>query len=78
MRAEQLTSPVAYHGEGPVWPPRWGGLRWVDMLADDILALTAGGVARRHVGRVAAGPRPGQQGGTLTYLDPLWAPSSCA
>jgi hypothetical protein len=54
MRAEQLTDPVAYHGEGPVWSPRWGGLRWVDMLADDTLGLTAGGVARRHVGRIAA------------------------
>ena len=43
MRAEQLTDPVAYHGEGPVWSPRWGGLRWVDVLADDTLALTAAG-----------------------------------
>ncbi len=33
MRVEQVTDPVAYHGEGPVWSPRWGGLRWVDMLA---------------------------------------------
>jgi pimeloyl-ACP methyl ester carboxylesterase len=32
-RVEQVTDPVAYHGEGPVWSPRWGGLRWVDMLA---------------------------------------------
>ena len=27
MQAEQLTGPVAYHGEGPVWSERWGGLR---------------------------------------------------
>ena len=88
MRAEQVTDPVAYHGEGPVWSPRWGGLRWVDMLAGDILALTASGVIRRHVGRIAAALRPRQPGGavigvergfaledadgTLTYLDPLW------
>ena len=36
MRAEQVTDPVAYHGEGPVWFQRWGGLRWVDMLAGDL------------------------------------------
>ena len=40
MRAEQITDPVAFHGEGPVWSPSWGGLRWVDMLAGDVLSLT--------------------------------------
>ena len=39
MRAEQLTGPVAHHGEGPVWSPGWGGLRFVDMLAGDVLTL---------------------------------------
>jgi sugar lactone lactonase YvrE len=43
VRAEQLTGPVAYHGEGPVWSERWGGLRWVDMLAGDVLSLATGG-----------------------------------
>ena len=38
MQAEQETDPVAYHGEGPVWSERWGGLRWVDMLAGDLPA----------------------------------------
>ena len=33
-----MTDPIAYHGEGPVWSRRWGGLRWVDMLAGDVLA----------------------------------------
>ena len=71
-----------------MWPQRWGGLRWVDMLAGDILTLSASGVGRRHVGRIAAALRPRLQGGavigvergfaledadgTLTYLDPLW------
>lgn len=51
MRAEQVTEPVAYHGEGPVWSDRWGGLRWVDMLAGDVLSLGPDGrVDRRHVG----------------------------
>jgi sugar lactone lactonase YvrE len=37
VRAEQVTGPVTYHGEGPVWSERWGGLHWVDMLAGDVL-----------------------------------------
>lgn len=66
MRAEQLTDPVAFHGEGPVWSPRWGGLRWVDMLAGDVLALEAdGSVERRHVGNICAAVRPRRQGGAV-------------
>src|SRR6185295_4662281 len=70
MRAEQLTDPVAYHGEGPVWSERWGGLRWVDMLTGDILSLTAAGtVNRRHVGSVAAAIRPRRQGGAIIGVE---------
>jgi sugar lactone lactonase YvrE len=66
MRAEQVTGPVAYHGEGPVWSPRWGGLRFVDMLAGDVLQLAAdGSIARRHVGEVAAALRPRRGGGAV-------------
>src|SRR4051794_41913459 len=66
MRVEQVTDPVAYHGEGPAWSPRWGGLRWVDMLAGDLLFLDAdGGVGRRHVGSVAAVVRPRRGGGAV-------------
>jgi sugar lactone lactonase YvrE len=66
MRAEQITEPVAYHAEGPVWSDRWGGLWWVDMLAGDVLSLTAdGAVHRRHVARVAAAVRPRRQGGAV-------------
>jgi sugar lactone lactonase YvrE len=66
VRAEPVTGPVAYHGEGPVWSPRWGGLRWVDMLAGDVLALGAdGGVDRRHVGEVVAALRPRRGGGAV-------------
>jgi len=66
MRAEQVTDPVAYHGEGPVWSERWGGLRWVDMLAGDILSLAAdGALHRRHVGSIAAAIRPRRQGGAV-------------
>src|SRR5690625_7183215 len=65
MRAEQLTDPIAFHGEGPVWSPSWGGLRWVDMLAGDILTLRRDRVERRHVGDVAAAVRPRSRGGAV-------------
>lgn len=66
MQAEQVTDPVTYHGEGPVWSERWGGLRWVDMLAGDVLSLAPdGAVHRRHVGSVAAALRPRRRGGAV-------------
>ncbi|WP_207756767.1 hypothetical protein [Nonomuraea cypriaca] len=59
-----VTDPVAEHGEGPVWSGRWGGLRWVDMLADDVLMLDPDGIVRRrHVARIAAVVRPRVSGG---------------
>jgi sugar lactone lactonase YvrE len=70
MRAEQCTDPVAYHAEGPVWSAAWGGLRWVDMLAGDILALTdAGEITRRHVGTIAAAVRPRRGGGAVIGVE---------
>ena len=70
MRAEQVTDPVAYHAEGPVWSPRWGGLRWVDMLAGDVLSLAADGtVRRRNVGSIAAAVRPRQGGGAVIAVE---------
>lgn len=70
MRAEQVTGPIAYHAEGPVWSPRWGGLRWVDMLAGDVLALTSeGAVTRRHVGSIAAAIRPRARGGMVIGVE---------
>lgn len=70
MHAEQVTDPVAYHGEGPVWSERWGGLRWLDMLAGDVLTLRADGdVERRHVGSVVAAVRPRQSGGAVLALE---------
>jgi sugar lactone lactonase YvrE len=70
MRAEQLTGPVAYHAEGPVWSPAWGGLRWVDMLAGDVLSLQEDGTVRRkHVGDVVAALRPRRGGGAVLALE---------
>lgn len=66
MQAEQVTDPVAFHGEGPVWSNGWGGLRWVDMLAGDLLSLREDGrVDRRHVARIAAALRPRRGGGAV-------------
>jgi sugar lactone lactonase YvrE len=74
MRAGQVTGPVAYHGEGPVWSPRWGpeggALRFVDMLAGDVLRLREdGGVDRLHVGTVAAVVRPRRSGGAVIGVE---------
>jgi sugar lactone lactonase YvrE len=70
MRAEQVSEPIAYHGEGPVWSDRWGGLRWVDMLAGDVLSLQPDGtVGRRHVGSVAAALRPRRGGGAVIGVE---------
>ena len=66
MRAEQVTGSVTYHGEGPVWSPAWGGLRFVDMLAGDVLTLAGdGSLDRRRVGTVAAVVRPRRGGGAV-------------
>ena len=70
MRAEQLTEPVAYHGEGPVWHAGWGGLRWVDMLAGDVLSLADdGAIDRRHISDVAAAVRPRTRGGSVIGVE---------
>src|SRR5215211_5156949 len=68
---EQVTPPVANHGEGPVWHEGWGGLRWVDMLAGDVLALdpVTGQVRRHHLGNVAAALRPRAIGGAVVALE---------
>ncbi len=70
MRAEPVTDPVTYHGEGPVWSASWGGLRFVDMLAGDVLTLTEDGTLdRRHVGTVAAVVRPRRGGGAVIGVE---------
>jgi sugar lactone lactonase YvrE len=83
MQAEALTGPVVEHGEGPVYCARWGGPRFVDMMAGDILELGAdGALSRHHVGSVAAMIRPrrggghvvlGERGLLLADDDDLWA-----
>lgn len=70
MHADQLTDPIAHHAEGPVWADAWGGLRWVDMLAGDVLSLRPdGGVDRRHVAPVVAALRPRKAGGAVLAVE---------
>lgn len=70
MLAERVTDAVAYHGEGPVWSEGWGGLRWVDMLAGDVLSLAADGtVERRHVASVVAALRPRLGAGAVLGIE---------
>src|SRR5689334_19291778 len=70
MRAQQVTSPEVFHGEGPVWHPGWGGLRFVDMLAGDVMTLRAdGSLDRKHVGSVAAVVRPRVGGGAVIGVE---------
>lgn len=66
MLTEQVTDPIARHGECPMWAPAWGGLRWVDLAAGNVLALDASGTVRqRTVGRLAAAIRPYGDGGMV-------------
>ena len=71
MDVEPLTGPIADHGEGPVWSPSWGGLRWVDMTAGEILSFDEHGqVRRRNVGSaIAAVVRPRRGGGAVIGVE---------
>lgn len=79
MRAEEIGPPEAFHAEGPCWHPEWGGLKYVDMLAGDVLSLRAdGGVDRVDVGRVAAAVRPRGAGGAIVATERGFALSTQA
>lgn len=73
-KAEQITGADAEHGEGPVWSPSWGGLRWVDVLQGDLLALRDDGtVTKRHLGPALSAIRPRAGGGMICALDRQFA-----
>jgi sugar lactone lactonase YvrE len=68
IRADQLTEPVSEHGEGPVWWPD-EHLRFVDLLAGDLVDLDGGGtIARTHVADIAATVRPRLGGGAVVAV----------
>lgn len=65
---------MAHHGEGPVWWDGWGGLKFVDMMAGDVLSLQASAeVTRVHVGTVAAALRPRSGGGAVVATERAFA-----
>ncbi|WP_313480239.1 SMP-30/gluconolactonase/LRE family protein [Microbacterium sp.] len=64
MRVDNVTGPIAWHAEGPVWAAAWGGLRWVDGTVGDLLTLRDDGVTRQHVDdEYLAFVRPRRSGG---------------
>ena len=67
----QFSEPLAFHGEGPVWAAEWPGLRFVDMLAGDVLTLDDDGAPldRLHVGTVAGAFRPRRAGGLVVAVE---------
>ena len=71
MKAERITDSVAYHAEGPVWHRDWGGLKFVDMLAGDVLTLLpTGEVSRWNTGSpVVAAVRPRIGGGMVMGVE---------
>lgn len=71
MRAERVTASITYHGEGPVWWPATGEIRFVDMLAGDVLSGRPGEpMTRIPTGSpVVACLRPRQGGGAVVALE---------
>ncbi|NYD22193.1 SMP-30/gluconolactonase/LRE family protein [Kineococcus aurantiacus] len=68
--AERITDRLVGHGEGPCWSPTWGGLRFVDLYAGDIVTLAAdGSTSRRHYGEVVAITRPRVGGGAVVAVE---------
>ncbi len=71
MHADRITDSICYHAEGPHWSDTWGGLRWVDMLAGDMLLLAEDGTTRRipTPSPVVACVRPADSGGAVLALE---------
>src|SRR5580698_2461384 len=69
IAVEQLTPPLAHHGEGPIWDPHIGCLRWVDMLRGDVLTLSHGRIDRLDVAAVATAIRPRRSGGLVVAVE---------
>jgi sugar lactone lactonase YvrE len=72
VQTEQITEPLALHGEGPCWLERSGEVAWVDMLAGRVLATAlATGVTRviDVPSPVAAIVRPRADGGLVVATE---------
>lgn len=75
MHADRITDSLCCHAEGPHWSDAWGGLRWVDMLAGDIMQLSVDGAAGADPARiptpspVVACVRPAAGGGAVMAIE---------
>jgi sugar lactone lactonase YvrE len=72
VRAEQITEPLALHGEGPCWLARTGELAWVDMLAGRVLATSLARGTTQSIeipSPVAAIVRPRAAGGIVVTTE---------
>ncbi|WP_114856157.1 SMP-30/gluconolactonase/LRE family protein [Brachybacterium sp. YJGR34] len=71
MHADRLTTSICHHAEGPAWSDTWGGLRWVDMFAGDVMHLDADGEVHRlpTPSPVVACVRPATSGGAVLALE---------
>lgn len=73
MKAERITDVLAYHGEGPVWWPATGRMRFVDMLAGAVIELeeSLDGAHRRLSvpSKVASVIRPRVGGGAVVATE---------
>lgn len=68
MTPENLTGPICVHAETPVWSPAWGGIRWVDAEAADLVTLREDGIHRLHLDdKYAAFFRPRASGGFVAF-----------
>ena len=73
--AEQVTDPVAEHGEGPVWDAAGAQLLSVDLTAGALVRLdpATGAVARHQVADVLACLRPRSAGGWVVAAERRFA-----
>jgi sugar lactone lactonase YvrE len=72
VNAEQITEPLAHHGEGPCWLARTGELAWVDMLAGRVLTTSLARGTTQVIdipGPVAAIVRPRAAGGIVVATE---------
>ena len=74
LEAAQATPPWAFHGEGPMWDPTAGLLRWVDQLRGDVLSWRPGDEVplRWHVGETSAAIRLRRAGGLAIAATRGW------
>ena len=70
MLADRLTDSVCHHAEGPYWSDTWGGLRWVDMLAGDLMHLDPSGAVSTGTGAGRALAAEGPDGAVTRIPTP--------